>query len=107
MVLRLPFERILTFQKCIEIFTEEMILLWKTVLHASEPKCSQKTVRDKEEPWVYCLARQAVAFRNLEADSEEGAVGFYSEIRDLAGFDRDCVRAASLVPYVSRVEPGS
>ena len=41
------------------------------------------------------------------ATPEEGAGGFYREIQDLAGFDRNCVCATSLLSLVFRVVQGS
>lgn len=48
-----------------------------------------------------------MAFKNLQTCPEEGAGGFYREKQDLAGFDRNCVLAASLLCPVFRVVPGS
>ena len=103
MVLRSHFQRILTLQKCIKIFMEEMMLLWKTDLPPCfRPKMYQEDrVEIKRNNWLYCFTGQAVAFQHLQAHPQEGAAGIYREIQDLAGLDRNCVCAASLLPQVS------
>ena len=45
--------------------------------------------------------------KKLQAHPEEGVWGSYREIQDLAGFDKNCILAVSLLCQVFRVVLGS